>query len=126
MGILLDTHVLLWWLADDKRLGKEARRLIADPSDTIFVSAATAWEIVIKQALGKLKFEGDLLDAQVDAQGFERLPVHFKHAAAVGDLPPIHRDPFDRMLIAQARMENLRLLTADPDILGYPVNVLKA
>ncbi len=124
MEILLDTHMLLWWLADDRRLSEKARARIADPANTLAVSAATAWEIVIKQSLGKLKIEGDL-EQEVQDQGFEMLPVTFAHSAEVLMLPPIHRDPFDRMLVAQARVENLQLLTMDPQILRYPANVLE-
>ncbi len=122
MEILLDTHMLLWWLADDRRLSEKARARITDPANTITVSAASAWEIVIKQALGKLKMDGDLEQEVLD-QGFDMLPVTFAHTAEVLTLPPIHRDPFDRMLVAQARVENLQLLTTDPQIVRYPANV---
>ncbi|MFV1979942.1 MAG: type II toxin-antitoxin system VapC family toxin [Rhodothermia bacterium] len=124
MEILLDTHMLLWWLADDQRLSEKARARITDPANILTVSAATAWEIAIKQALGKLRIEGDL-DQEVQDQGFRRLPVTFAHTAEVLTLPPIHRDPFDRMLVAQARVENLQLLTSDPQILRYPANVIE-
>jgi len=87
------------------------------------VSAATAWEISIKQALGNLELEGDL-EKEVREQGFGLLPITFAHAAEVLRLPAIHRDPFDRMLVAQARVENLQLLTTDPHILRYPANVI--
>lgn len=123
MEILLDTHMVLWWLADDSRLSKRARALIADPANTLTVSAATSWEIAIKQALGKITIDGRLEDA-IDAQGFGMLPVTFRHAAETLMLPEIHRDPFDRMLVAQARVESLPLLTIDPHILQYPANVI--
>jgi PIN domain nuclease of toxin-antitoxin system len=123
MRILLDTHVLLWWLADDPRLSPRARALIADPANQLTVSAATAWEIAIKQALGKLTMDGDLEDA-VREQGFTMLPIVFRHSAETMLLPAIHRDPFDRMLVAQARVENLALLTVDAHILQYPANVI--
>jgi len=122
--ILLDTHILLWWLADDELLSEKARRLIADPANRITVSAATAWEVVIKQALGKLSIDGDL-EQEIARQGFAMLPVTFAHATEISSLPAIHRDPFDRMLVAQARVENLRLLTVDPNILRYPANVVE-
>lgn len=125
MDILIDTHVLLWWLADDPRLSDKARELIADPTNAIAVSAATAWEIAIEQTLGKLLFDGDLEHA-VSEQGFQMLPVTLAHAAGVRHLPGIHRDPFDRMLVAQARADNLALLSADPVIASYPVNVITA
>jgi len=124
MEILLDTHMLLWWLADDSRLSKKARALMADPTNMITVSAATAWEIAVKQALGKMTMDG-ALEQEVRGQGFAMLPVTFAHAAETLTLPAIHRDPFDRMLVAQARVENLPLLTVDPHILHYPANVIE-
>ncbi len=124
MDILLDTHILLWWLADDARLSEKARALIADQANQITVSAATAWEVVIKKALGKLSIDGDL-EQEIGRQGFAMLPVTFAHATEISSLPAIHRDPFDRMLVAQARIENLRLLTVDQNILRYPANVIE-
>jgi PIN domain nuclease of toxin-antitoxin system len=123
MEILLDTHMLLWWLTDDNRLSNKARALMADSANTLTVSAATAWEIAVKQALGKLTMVGNLEEA-VSEQGFAMLPVTFSHAAETLTLPAIHRDPFDRMLVAQARVESLPLLTVDPHILQYPANVI--
>ena len=99
--------------------------MISDPANTPIVSAATAWEVVIKQTLGKMTLDGSLEHA-VHVQGFTILPVTFAHAAETLTLPAIHRDPFDRMLVAQARVESLPLLTADPQILHYPANVLEA
>lgn len=125
MEILLDTHMLLWWLADDSRLSKKARALMADPTNAPTVSAATAWEIAIKQALGKMTMEGNLEQA-VREQGFAMLPVTFRHSAETLTLPAIHRDPFGRMLVAQSRVENLPLLTVDPHILRYPANVIES
>ena len=125
VDILIDTHVLLWWLADDPRLSGKARGLIADPANAIAVSAATAWELAIKQALGKLVFDGDL-EVVVGEQGFQMLQITFAHATGVRQLPDIHRDPFDRMLVAQARAENFAVLSADPIIASYPVNVIAA
>ena len=125
MDILIDTHVLLWWLADDEFLSETTRDLIADPSNEITISAASGWEIVIKRALGKLAFDGDL-EKEIAGQGFKPLPVTFAHAAEISALPNIHRDPFDRMLVAQARIENLCLLTADQNILRYPVTTAQA
>lgn len=125
MEILLDTHMLLWWLADDQRLSKKARAIMADPGNLPVVSASTAWEIAVKQALGKLTMDG-CLEQEVHDQGFSMLPITFAHAAETLTLPAIHRDPFDRMLVAQARVENLPLLTVDPHIPQYPANVIKA
>lgn len=124
MEILLDTHALLWWLGDDPILSAHSRKLIGDPGNRLLVSAATAWEIAIKQALGKLRLDADL-EGEIREQGFEMLPVTFAHARELAELPSIHRDPFDRVLVAQARVENLALLTDDPKILLYPANVIR-
>ena len=97
---------------------------MANPTNKLIVSAATAWEIAVKQALGKLTMDGDLQQSVRD-QGFAMLPVTFAHAAELLTLPTIHRDPFDRMLVAQARVENLPLLTVDPHIPHYPANVIE-
>ena len=123
--LLLDTHTLLWWLADDPRLGPHTRTLIADGANEVYVSAASAWEISIKKALGKLKAPADL-DSVVQDEGFAQLEISFFHGEKAGELPPLHRDPFDRMVIAQARVENLTLVTRDPRILKYEVALLEA
>jgi PIN domain nuclease of toxin-antitoxin system len=124
MRLLLDTHVLLWWLADDPALSKQARALIANEPE-VFASAASAWEIAIKRALGKLEAPEDLLPA-LEAEGIRRLPIDFEHAAVAGALPRHHDDPFDRMLVAQAQQEGLTLLTSDVRILQYAVTILPA
>ena len=124
MNLLIDTHVLLWWLDDSPRLGRAGRTAIADNQNFIAVSAATAWEIAINQAAGRLEAPADLLRA-IDAEGFEPLPFTFPHALAAGELPRHHADPFDRLLIAQARLEGLTLVTADPNIAHYDVAVLR-
>lgn len=123
--LLLDTHVFLWWLIDDPRLGSEARELIADPDSQVFISAATGWEIGIKRALGKLDAPRDL-EREVERNGFAHLPVTFFHGEQAGALPPHHRDPFDRMLIAQAQAEGLLLLTADNHFSAYGIRALAA
>jgi PIN domain nuclease of toxin-antitoxin system len=127
MRLLLDTHVLLWWLADDPALAKQARRLIANEPEVFAsaASAASAWEIAIKRTLGKLEAPEDL-PAALDAGGIARLPIEFEHAAVAGTLPHHHDDPFDRMLVAQAQCEGLTLLTSDPRISSYAVAVLPA
>jgi PIN domain nuclease of toxin-antitoxin system len=115
--LLLDTHVLLWWLTDDERLSDGARQAIADEGNEVFVSAASAWEIATKQRLGKL---GDVPDAAarftelVDADGFLHLPVSHLHGLRAGGYDNAHRDPFDRMLAAQSEIESLVLVTRDP------------
>ena len=123
--LLLDTHVLLWWLSDDRRLGASAREVIADGRNEVFVSAVTTWEISIKRSLGKLTAP-DNMDAVVEHAGFGKLPVSLFHGDQAGRLPDIHRDPFDRMLVAQAQAEGLDLVTSDNYIPQYGVKVLAA
>jgi PIN domain nuclease of toxin-antitoxin system len=123
--LLLDTHALLWWLADDARLAEVARKAIADPTNDAFVSAASAWEIAIKVRLGKVTMPDDLAE-QLAANSFTALPVQVPHALAVRRLPDHHRDPFDRLLVAQAQIERLTVVTADETIPRYDVAVLRA
>ncbi len=117
MKYLLDTHVWLWWVTDDPRLSAAARAAIGDEANEVFVSAASAWEVSTKQRLGKL---GDLAQATsrfaelVAADGFQHLPVDYRHALRAGAYPAAHRDPFDRMLAAQSELESLPLITRDP------------
>jgi PIN domain nuclease of toxin-antitoxin system len=122
--LLLDTHVILWWLANEPGLAVEARSEIAQ-SEAAFVSTASAWEISIKMKLGHLDAPHDLAD-HIARQAFTVLPIHLEHALQAGGLPWHHRDPFDRMLVAQARLENLTIVTRDPDISRYDVAVLAA
>ena len=119
---LLDTHTFLWWLADSKQLGKRCREVISDQRNQIFVSAATTWEILIKMSLGKLEAPEDI-DSVVTDEGFDKLPISLYHGQLAGRLPALHRDPFDRMLIAQAQAEGLILLTADEIICQYQLRV---
>jgi PIN domain nuclease of toxin-antitoxin system len=123
--LLLDTCVLLWWLADDPTLGAEARAGISDPESAVYVSAATVWEISVKRALGKLEAPLDLL-RQIESHRFDQLPITVSHAQAAGALPRYHDDPFDRMLVAQATIENLTLLSRDSRMIRYGVEVLTA
>ena len=123
--LLLDTHVLLWWLSDDRRLGKRAREAIADPNNEAFASAVSGWEIAIKRGLGKLDAPDDL-EEHVKGQGFKPLPITFGHTERVGKLPRLHDDPFDRMLVAQARTEGLVLITKDARIKRYGTPTLDA
>jgi PIN domain nuclease of toxin-antitoxin system len=124
MRLLLDSHVALWWLNDDPQLGKLARTAIVD-ADQVYVSAVTPWELGIKRALGKLSFpEG--LSALIIKQGFESLPIRPEHAERAPELPRHHGDPFDRMLLAQAEMEQLRIVTADAQFEPYGLDLLAA
>ena len=118
MKYLLDTHVFLWSQSDPKRLSKEERNAISDSSNGIFVSAATAWEIEIKRALGKLDVPDDWME-RATAFGVQWLPVRPDHVLALRRLPPYHRDPFDRILVAQSFSEHVRLLSHDPLVLRY-------
>ena len=123
MSLLLDTHVVLWWLADDPALADEIKdRLDREPD--VYVSAATIWEVAIKQALGKLP-EPAGLPERILGSGFTPLPISFEHAITAGRLPMIHRDPFDRMLVAQAQCEDLTLVTKDENCRRYDVTVLQ-
>jgi PIN domain nuclease of toxin-antitoxin system len=122
VSLLLDTHVVLWWLTDDATLSDQVKDQL-DHEPDVYVSAATVWEVAIKQAMGKLREPADLPERIRDS-GFRELPITSEHAIAAGRLPLIHRDPFDRMLVAQAQCEKLTLVTKDPQILEYPVSVL--
>jgi len=121
--LLLDTHALLWWLAGDRRLSAAARRAIENDDNVIFVSAASAWEISTKHRLGKLDASAiaGRLGALIASQGFEPLNMTVNHAERAGMLPGEHRDPFDRMLAAQAQAGDLTLLTNDEVFGGYGV-----
>ena len=119
MNLLLDTHVFLWWCADDARLGPVERDAIRDPANDIYLSAVSVWEIMIKRALGRLRVP-ELPSAAAARLGLQPLPITVEHAEATSALPPLHRDPFDRMLVAQARLESLTLVTGDPAVRAYP------
>lgn len=125
MNLLLDTHVLLWWLDDNPTLSIDAKAAISDSNNLVFISAAVIWEIRIKQALGKLKIPKNFRRVLED-QSFEMLDITAEHAHAIGGLPPHHRDPFDRMLIAQARIEKFVIITRDNIFKKYQVPYIKA
>ncbi len=124
-GYLLDTHVLLWWLAEPERLSAEARRIIADGANALYFSAAGAWEMAIKRTLGRLEYPGSLQEVLAENR-IEPLPVTVAHALAVSDLPLHHRDPFDRIQIAQSRLEELAIITRDPEFTAYGVPLTRA
>lgn len=125
MRLLLDTHVLLWWLSDDPTLSPGARELIADRSNLVGISAASAWEISIKRALGKLEAPDDL-EEQIAANDFVALPITVTDGLAAGGLPRHHDDPFDRMLIAQAQNGGFALVTRDERLALYGVELVGA
>ena len=115
---LLDTHIFLWWISDADRLSKEVFDIISDSSNQIYVSSASIWEIAIKESLGKIEIDANL-DTIIEECGFLELKISAKCANAVKCLPPIHKDPFDRMLIAQAKQWHLTLITIDQRIVKY-------
>ena len=126
MRLLLDTNTLIWWWEDDRpRLGPQTQALIGDAANEIFISVATIWEMAIKRAIGKLETPADLA-AAVRQSGFIELPITFRYAEMAGRLPLLHRDPFDRMLVAQAQAESLTLITVDASIARYAVTTLSA
>ena len=127
MRVLLDTHAFLWWIGDDPRLSERAREVFSDGDNDLVFSAASGWEIAIKARLGRLHVPGDLntyLVRQLTENYTSVLPVHLSHALRVHALPDHHRDPFDRLLVVQAIVEEMPLLSADPRIARYPVEVV--
>lgn len=127
MRALLDTHVLLWWLVDDTRISEKARRVLANSGSEIYFSAASSWELSINVALGRLELPAPprtLIPKVLREQSIQSLDVTHAHALAVADLPPHHRDPFDRMLVAQARLEKLAIVSGDPMILRYGTKIV--
>lgn len=126
MKLLLDTHALLWWMADDAKLGEQARELIADPDNDILVSAASLWEIVVKARIGKLGAEIAEILSALNQQGFTRLDIAPAHLMTLIDLPRHgdHRDPFDHLLIAQAIAEGATFVSEDRNAGRYPVRIM--
>ncbi len=125
MIVFLDAHVLLWWWGDDRRLGEPARRSIADPANSVVVSAGTVWEIAVKHAAGRLSAPGNLIET-LRAEEFDVVPVTGEDAEAAAELPPHHRDPFDRLLIAQALRLDALVISNDRAMAGYEAHVLPA
>ena len=127
MRFLLDTHVFIWWAVDDPRLSAQARVALADAGNTVYFSAASAWELALKVSLGKLALPDDpanLISKAMIEEGMETLPITLHHALGLARLPLHHRDPFDRMLVAQAQLEGLPILSADPAFAAYDVEVI--
>lgn len=127
MRLLLDTHVFLWAIADPSRLSNRVRRWLEDADNEAWVSIATVWEIAIKTGLGRLRLPSDLggfLARQLASSNFRLLPIGLEHAVAIRDLPLHHLDPFDRLLIAQARLEQLSLVSRDQRMHAYEIQVL--
>jgi PIN domain nuclease of toxin-antitoxin system len=127
MAFLLDTHALLWWLAEPERLSPVVHATLADPDQPVFISAASAWEIATKHRLGRLPTAEVLLQEGwplMERQGFQLLPVSWSHGLRAGGYPMPHRDPFDRLLAAQAELEQLILITLDPALVPFPCQTL--
>ena len=127
MKVLLDTHALIWWLFDDPKLPEAARKVIKAPDNEVLVSCVSAWEITTKHRLGKLPEAGDLPDRfehYIAAARFRPLPIMFDHALAAGRLPGPHKDPFDRMLIAQGQLNKLPIVTGDPVFTDYGAEII--
>jgi PIN domain nuclease of toxin-antitoxin system len=118
MRLLVDTHILIWMMEDNRRLNSKARQVIAAAAE-IFVSSASIWEIAIKMRVGKLQIDLERLIPRMALAGLAELSVTNAHALATAQLPMLHRDPFDRLLVAQAQAETMRLLTADPRLMRY-------
>lgn len=123
-GVLADTQIVIWWLLDDERLPQAARELIEDGGVPVYVSAASVWEAAVKASRDKLALPTDDLPAELEREGFDVLPVTAEHCWSVRDLPPHHGDPFDRLIIAQARAAGLPVLTVDAAFDRYDVDVL--
>ena len=127
MRALLDTHAFLWWVTDDAQLSDTARSAISEPANVLFLSAASAWEIVIKNRTGRLTLPQrpeQYIPSRLAANRFESLPIQTIHALQVANPPDYHRAPFDRILIAQSQVENLPIITIDNQIIPYPVQVI--
>ena len=127
MRYLLDTHTFLWWIADDRKLSAHAREVIADSDNDIVFSAVSAWEIAIKYAIGRLSLDHPpkrFVRDQLKKTGFPVLDVRLDHALEVSELPQIHSDPFDRLLIAQCRCDSMPLISSDKTISQYPVELI--
>ena len=125
MKLLLDTHVVLWWLDDQNLMADDAVEAISEPENQVLVSAVVAWEIAIKRGLGKLTAPHNL-EAVIASAGFDHLPITLSHALGIEALPGHHRDPFDRLLVAQAMLENCTLVTRDDMVKKYSVDILDA
>ena len=127
MRLLLDGHAFLWWVLDDPRLSAAARRILSDGANALYLSAATAWEVIIKTQIGRLRLPevaSRYVRSRMSQYGIESLPIQLSHVLQIETLPLHHRDPFDRILIAQSQLEDLPILTADRQIAQYDVKVV--
>lgn len=127
MRAILDTHAFIWWVTDDSRLSSTAKTIITNPGNLLFLSAASAWEIVIKVRLGKLTLPEApeiYIPSRLKMNRFESLSIQMVHALQVTSLPDLHRDPFDRIIIAQSQVEKMPIVSVDSQIIQYPVDVI--
>jgi len=127
MRVLLDTHTFLWWITNNKQLSNTSRNIISDSQNELFLSAASGWEMAIKAKLGKLELPNNLeqfIAEQLQQNAIAGLPIQMSHALHVYTLPPLHRDPFDRLLVVQSQLEKMAILTIDPQIGRYDVEVI--
>jgi len=127
MRVLLDTHTFLWWISNDTRLSSRAREIISDGNNELLLSAASGWEIAIKVRLGRLQLPYEperFIPEQLAINAIQSLPIKMSHALHTYNLPIYHRDPFDRIIIAQAQLEGLPILTSDPQIAKYKVEII--
>ncbi len=125
MEYLLDTHIALWWLSEPEKLAKKAIKVIEDRENHLFVSCVSFWEMAIKQSIGRLTVPASVIET-LNADSIETLPLIAEDALAIADLPMLHQDPFDRMLVVQAKRHNLTLVTHDKKLADYPVSILLA
>ena len=125
MRYLLDTHVILWWLTEPEKIIKKTQKIIRDKSNEIFISSATFWEIAIKKSIGRLTLPHNLLET-IAIEGFKILPIMPEECISVADLPMLHADPFDRLLVLQAKLYDFVLVTRDKNIMKYPVVTMLA
>ena len=127
MNYLLDTHVLLWWIFSEGRLSENALNLMSNPENALYWSAASSWEVSIKYSLGKLEMKQPpekMIPEQLHINNILSLPIRDDHAFLAGGLPDVHKDPFDRMLVAQAMIENLKIISTDPVLSRYDITVI--
>lgn len=124
MNYLLDTHIILWWLTNPKQIAAKASKIISDKKNDIFISSVSLWEMAIKKSLGRLTLPRNITEI-LQAEGFQIIPIGHEEALGISDLPQIHQDPFDRMLVMQAKLYNYVLITRDKNVMDYPVTTIK-
>lgn len=124
MNYLLDTHIILWWLTNPKQIAPKACKIISDKGNSIFISSASLWEMAIKKSLGRLTLPRNIVEI-LQTEGFQIMSISHEEALGISDLPQIHQDPFDRMLVMQAKLNNCVLITRDKNVMDYPIITIK-